>query len=240
MHSQRLAATASAATTSSRAATTRAQERMQSCQGLVRSVAWLVGKKLPPHVDMEDLISYGQLGLAQAARDFDPSVGSQFSTYAFHRIRGAIYDGLSQMNWFRWSDYHGSRYEQMADELLAVRSEGPTGDSRDCDAEGAWFVETTGAMAVCYLAVEGGTRTWRDPADADPADNLATQELVERLRLLIDGLPSDAKLLVQGVYFEGQSLADVAVRLNVSRSWACRLHARVLERLGRAMRQMSS
>ena len=43
------------------------QQLIVSCQGLVRSIAWKIRCKLPKHVDLEDLVSYGQLGLAEAA-----------------------------------------------------------------------------------------------------------------------------------------------------------------------------
>ena len=56
------------------------QQLMTSCQGLVRSIAWKIHQRLPAHVDLEDLVSYGQIGLAEAARDFDSGRGGQFST----------------------------------------------------------------------------------------------------------------------------------------------------------------
>ena len=76
------------------------QQLIESCQGLVRSLAWKIHQKLPRGVDLDDLIAYGQIGLAQAARDFDVSRGGQFSTFAWYRTRGAILDGLAQMSWF--------------------------------------------------------------------------------------------------------------------------------------------
>src|SRR5437867_7017327 len=76
------------------------QVLIEGCQGLVRSLAWKIHRKLPPHVELDDLIAFGQLGLVQAARDYDPSKGSKFITYAYYRIRGSIFDGLSKMAWF--------------------------------------------------------------------------------------------------------------------------------------------
>ena len=87
-------------------------------QGLVRSLALKIHRKLPPHVELDDLVAYGQIGLAEAARDFDPARGGRFSTYAYYRIRGAIYDGLSKMNWFSRSEYRRIRYNQMANDTL--------------------------------------------------------------------------------------------------------------------------
>ncbi|MGV2335702.1 MAG UNVERIFIED_CONTAM: hypothetical protein LVR18_16830 [Planctomycetaceae bacterium] len=62
---------------------------INGCQGLVRTIAWRVHQRLPKTVDLDDLIGYGQVGLAEAARDFDETKGSQFVTYAWYRVRGA-------------------------------------------------------------------------------------------------------------------------------------------------------
>src|SRR5687767_6547340 len=111
------------------------QQLIVSCQGLVRSIAWKIRCKLPKHVDLEDLVSYGQLGLAEAARDYDPSRGSQFTTFAYYRVRGAILDGLSKMGWFNRSDYHQGRYEQMANDVLGLEeSSGAQGAAVEEDA----------------------------------------------------------------------------------------------------------
>ena len=54
-------------------------------------------KKLPKHVDFEDLVSLGQVGLAEAARQCEPGRGVAFTTFAYYRVRCAIFDGLRQM-----------------------------------------------------------------------------------------------------------------------------------------------
>ena len=53
----------------------------EECQGLVRHLAQQVRRRLPSWVEMDDLIGYGQVGLMQAARDFDPARGNKFSTF---------------------------------------------------------------------------------------------------------------------------------------------------------------
>jgi RNA polymerase sigma factor for flagellar operon FliA len=60
---------------------------------LVRSVAAAVAARLPDHVSCDDLIGWGNIGLVDAARRFDPT-RANFRTFAKHRIRGAILDGL--------------------------------------------------------------------------------------------------------------------------------------------------
>src|SRR5579863_4087163 len=66
-------------------------------------IAARIRERLPQHVEMEDLVSAGVVGLLQATRSFDGSKNVQFKTFAKFRIRGAILDSLRETDW-------GSRY----------------------------------------------------------------------------------------------------------------------------------
>ena len=65
---------------------------------LVKAIAVRVHENLPVHVDLDDLIHAGILGLFDAASKYDPRKGS-FHSYAKHRIKGAILDSLRQLDW---------------------------------------------------------------------------------------------------------------------------------------------
>jgi RNA polymerase sigma factor for flagellar operon FliA len=67
---------------------------VESYLPLVGAIARTVSQRLPPSVEVDDLVQDGVLGLIGAVRRYDPSRGVVFSTYAGHRIRGAILDGL--------------------------------------------------------------------------------------------------------------------------------------------------
>jgi len=66
-------------------------------------IASRIRERLPQHVELEDLVSAGVIGLLEAARSFDSSKNVQFKTFAKFRIRGAILDSLRETDW-------GSRY----------------------------------------------------------------------------------------------------------------------------------
>jgi len=231
------------ATASGGAASEDPQKLMLGCQGLVKSLAWKIHRKLPPQVDLEDLIAFGQVGLAEAARNFDPARGGKFITYAYYRIRGAIFDGLCKMSWFSRHDYHASRYERMAGEVVRLEEEdsedaapGPEGDAR-------WLQGVSSALVVVYLATSRGSREdqgSREPAaeesSASPSARAMEREMEEKLRGLIDALPGDARTLIQGVYYEGLTLTEAGEKLGISKAWASRLHAKTLKRLAGALR----
>src|SRR5579872_1240386 len=94
------------------------QALIESCQGRVRSLALQVSRKFHGQFELDDLIADGQVGLAEAAQDFQPDRGAQFSTYAYYRVRGAIYDGISRMSWIGGKPPQSVRFQQFAGETL--------------------------------------------------------------------------------------------------------------------------
>lgn len=212
-------------------------------QGLVRSLAVQIHRRLPPQVDLEDLVGYGQIGLAEAARDFDPNRGGQFSTFAYYRIRGSIYDGLSKMTWFKRSQYHKMRYQRLAGEVLSVAADeaGPATNAPADDAQ--WLAKLAGTLAVIYLSSNAGSdddgpMDLPDPDAEAPQQKVIEHETSKKLHDLIDELPDDEGRLIRAAYFEGLTLKEAGERIGVSKAWASRLHARTLERLARSLRQI--
>src|ERR1700687_129654 len=66
---------------------------------LVKAIAVRVHENLPVHVDLDDLVHAGVLGLFDAASKFNPEKQVAFSSYGKHRIKGAILDSLRQLDW---------------------------------------------------------------------------------------------------------------------------------------------
>lgn len=215
---------------------------IESCRGLARSLAWKIHRKLPPSVELDDLIAYGEMGLAQAAADFDASQGVRFITYAHYRIRGAILDGLSKMSWFNRQDYHRSRYEVMASDLLALSSDDDDGPEIDDDADARWLRQMSGSLAMVCLASgedeDGRHRDLEARDDAGPDVSSMLAELRLKLRECVAGLPADARSLIEGAYFEGLTLQEAGERLGISKAWASRLHARALQSLAQSLRRV--
>ena len=82
----------------------------------VRSIAGKIKKTVAKEIEFEDLVEYGVIGLLEAADRFDAKHGVQFMTFAYYRIRGAIYDGLRGMGWMSRSEYTKARIEMRANE----------------------------------------------------------------------------------------------------------------------------
>jgi RNA polymerase sigma factor for flagellar operon FliA len=221
------------------------QQLIEDCQGLVRSLATRIHRHLPPYVDLEDLIAYGQVGLAEAARDFDPARGIKFSTFAYYRIRGTVYDGLAKMTWFSRPHYHRVRYEQMADELLRVESEEENENAwvdADLQSNMRWFRDLSRALTVVYLTTHGEREEETaqppliDQSTPAPPAVVIGRETRQMLHQLVEALPAEERDLIRATYFDELTLQEAGRRLGISKSWASRLHAKALKRLGRSLR----
>ena len=215
------------------------QSLIESCQGLVRSLALQVSRKFQGKFELDDLIAYGQVGLAEAAQDFQSDRGAQFSTYAYYRVRGAIYDGISRMSWIGGKPPQAVRFQQLAGETLEHSvHEHPADEARD-DAN--WLVDVTSRLAVVYLATSasGPSAIESQPApEAPPGAAIQNRELEEQLHRLIDALPDEQRSLIRLTYFDGLTLQDAAQKLGMSKSWASRLHGKCLQSLAHSLRQI--
>ena len=94
---------------------------------LVKAIAIRVHENLPVHVDLDDLVHAGILGLFDAASKFNPEKQVAFSSYAKHRIKGAILDSLRQLDWAsRDMRRRHKQVEAATRELAATLQRNPT------------------------------------------------------------------------------------------------------------------
>jgi RNA polymerase sigma factor for flagellar operon FliA len=94
---------------------------------LAKVIAIRVHDSLPVHVDLDDLIHAGVLGLFDAVEKFDPDKNVSFQGYAKHRIKGAILDSLRQLDWAsRDMRKRQKTIDSATRELMGVLGRAPT------------------------------------------------------------------------------------------------------------------
>jgi RNA polymerase sigma factor for flagellar operon FliA len=214
-------------------------QSVEECQGLVRSLALKIHRGLPRRVELDDLIGYGQVGLVEAANEFDASRGTRFATFAYYRIRGAIYDGLAKMTGMSRGHYQHVRYERGATEVLDESAQ--NGESNhgggDADSDLAWLRDIGRTLAVIHLVshldLPGSSleASLVDSVRFGPLARAMQNEQAQKVVDVIGRLAADEATMIRGVYFEGITLQDAGKKLGISKSWASRLHAKALERL---------
>jgi len=215
---------------------------------LVKYVAGRLGSGLPAHVDDEDLVSYGLLGLIGAIERYDPERDVKFETYAIARIRGAIIDELRALDWVPRSVRSRARdIERAIGELEAKLGRVPTDEeiatklgltqeeldeslseiSRSSIAalDELWTISGSGGDQVALID------TIEDTDAPDPQGALSQTELREAIADAIARLPEREKLVVTLYYYEELTLREIGEVLGVTESRVSQLHTKAILRL---------
>jgi RNA polymerase sigma factor for flagellar operon FliA len=188
---------------------------------LVAKIARRIHASCPHSVTtLEDLVGYGSIGLIEASKRYDPRLGGLFTTFAFHRIRGAIIDGIETSNWY--SRHEVRNYRKAID---GAESRKPfvtvilTGRS-------PWSTSLNEAAQPTLVPCLAST--------PDEDDDDTCSKLVPELPAILATLPTRERRVVELHYFQGLSLAEAGRRMNVSPTRACRLHMMALALLREA------
>ncbi|MCL7745419.1 RNA polymerase sigma factor FliA [Guyparkeria hydrothermalis] len=213
--------------------------------GLVKRVAFHLLGRLPSHIQAEDLIQAGMVGLLDAARLFDGDKGASFETYAGLRIRGAMLDEVRRNDWAPRSVYR--RQREIAQTVAEIESE--TGrearDAEVCERMGLTLDEYHAAMSdastvhVTSLdhAGEGENETYdvADPHSQQPDEALAENHFQRDLAGYIDELPERERLVMSLYYVDELNQKEIGAVLGVSESRVCQIHNKAIMRLKTAM-----
>lgn len=203
---------------------------------LVKFVAGRIGAGLPNSVDPGDLVSSGVFGLIDAIDRFDPERGVKFETFAAPRIRGAIYDGLRQLDWVPRSVRSRAREVERAFSLLEHEmGRGPTDEElaaqlRITEDELARWLASIAATTIGPLdrAVAAGyePESVESAGMEHPVAAIEDQELREVMRTEIRRLPEREKLVLSLYYDEGLTLAEIGDVLGVTESRVSQIHTK--------------
>ena len=215
---------------------------------LVKYVAGRLGSGLPAHVDEEDLVSYGLLGLIGAIERYDPDRDVKFETYAIARIKGAIIDELRSLDWVPRSVRARAREIERAMTALEAKLHRPPTDEEIANQVGITTEELEDSLtdisrssiaALDELWTIGGAGgdqvalidTIEDTEAPSPESSLSATELKEALGEAIARLPEREKLVVTLYYYEELTLREIGEVLGVTESRVSQLHTKAILRL---------
>lgn len=182
---------------------------------LARAIAVRVYENLPVHVELDDLVHAGVMGLFDAAQKFDGSKQVSFQGYAKHRIKGAILDSLRDMDWAsRDLRRRHKRLEEVTRELAAVMERNPTeqeiaekmGMNVDRWRQVAIELRMVGLLSASSRAPDDDNKTAPEfPAAATLNPDVLTgkRELQSVLSTTMKTLPERYQIVVR-LYYEGE------------------------------------
>jgi RNA polymerase sigma factor for flagellar operon FliA len=203
---------------------------------LVKRVAKHLVVRLGSDASFDDLAQDGLIGLMDAARKFDPSEDCTFESYATTRIRGAMFDGLRQLDRLSRSQRASvstleKTVARLTGQLGRIPSEGEIASAMGIPlAKAQSIVADAASSQVVYLEDFDDSDTFHEHSP----DALEVVER-ERMRLyvheLIDELSERDRLVVLMHYIGDMGVAEIAEQLNVTPARICQIRTRAIRKM---------
>lgn len=192
--------------------------------------------------DYEDLAHQGLIGLIEAVDRFDPKFNTRFSTYASLRIRGKILDYLRTTDWMPrtarkrtrliqntvttlWSENH----REPTEEEIAVQMGVGVDEVRQGLADSNRTLISLDMITGANSESDGSLHEYLgNEKEANPADTLETENLIEEMGVAILNLKEREKLILSLYYNDDLTFKEIGQVLDITESRVCQLHARAI------------
>jgi RNA polymerase sigma factor for flagellar operon FliA len=214
------------------------EELIEKYTPLVRSIAFQIKQRLRVPLDVDELIQDGRIGLLEAADRFDSKLGVSFKTFAYYRVKGAIYDGLRKMDVISRRKnsklmFESAATEFLADENLRGNPEARRTTVKDEMNEIAGLI--SGLVPIYMLTSDAMDRFEHEQSGRTQQEEVELKQEKGELKKALRQLPAKERQLLEFHYYEDLTLEQAASKLGLSKSWASRLHAKAISKLQKSL-----
>jgi RNA polymerase sigma factor for flagellar operon FliA len=218
----------------------------------VEALARRMAASMPNSIDIGDLVQDGVLGLIDAAHRFDEARGIKFETFAERRVRGAMIDALRKDAWPRGVRRQRRELDAAREQLRRELGHEPSmadlaakvgSDEKRLSRTIVRIntIEATSPMATGEHFDESGLPTALVPSEPDAPDKAyEKQELRERVRSAVAGLPAREQKVIALYYYGEVTMKEIGAEIGVNESRVSQLHARAIRRLRESLGEMGS
>jgi RNA polymerase sigma factor for flagellar operon FliA len=216
---------------------------------LVKAIAIRVHQNLPVHVDLDDLIHAGVLGLFDAVTKYDGAKNVVFHAYAKHRIKGAILDSLRQLDWAsRDLRKRQKKVDATVRELSTKLGRTPS-DLEVAQEMGVGIerwrrmqmeMRTVGPVSATPAADQEGERSqeFAEKPDYQPDHIVEHKELQSTLARAIGTLPARYQKVVSLYYTDDMTMKEIGDVLGVNESRVSQIHKTALLKMQVALQSV--
>jgi RNA polymerase sigma factor FliA len=200
--------------------------------------AMLYGQRSGHDVQFDDYLQLARLGLLEAMERYDPSTGASFRGYAYHRVRGAVLDGVARLT---------ERQQQMVvrRRVLAERAASVAATTSDESGETGsppvgsllgpalfdYLADVGVGLALGFMLENGGMWASGDSAASGTDPHYQAIELRQtrvQLGSLVEQLAAPERRVIALHYQQGHAFDDIARELNVTKGRISQIHKRAL------------
>jgi RNA polymerase sigma factor for flagellar operon FliA len=216
---------------------------------LVKRIAYHLLNRLPPTVQIDDLIQAGMVGLLEAASNFDAEMGASFETFAGIRIRGSMIDEIRRSDWTPRSVHR--KFRSVSEAIRKIENE--TGeDAKDADVALALgislgdyhqiLIDSSSSRIYSIDTMEENTQDAAIPSSSEitPEEAFSQSEYQQQLAEAIRQLPEKEQLVMSLYYDDELNFREIGEILDVTESRICQLHGQALLRVKARMSDWNS
>ena len=203
----------------------RDEELILAHLGMVKRVAVHLKARIPPFMEVDELVQVGMIGLIEAARAFDPTKGVAFESYAHSRVRGAMIDEVRRLSFLprsavAFNKSHNSANQALATELGRAPTQAELAEFMGRELES--FEKDRGSArqfeTYSMEVVSEEVMNIREQESRQPDALVEESQMMNALTEAIDGLPERDKLVISLYYVEELNLREIGEVLGVSES----------------------
>jgi len=202
---------------------------------LVKRIAHQICSRLPPNVEVDDLIQEGLTGLLDALNRYEPQANLAFEAYARTRIRGAIYDSCrkndilprNQRDELEGIEKITRKLEQ---NLGRHPSEKEIASSAEITIQ-AYHAIMANMVHLMPLDDLSDELFPTESDDSDPLRSVAMSQLAERIAVILEGLPENERLVFGLHYQEDLSYREIAQVMNITPGRISQIHTQGMIRI---------
>jgi len=212
--------------------------------GLVKRIAYHLITRLPTNIQVDDLIQSGMVGLIEAAKNYDPSQGASFETYAGIRVRGAMLDDVRHADWSPRSLHRKMR--QVREAIRDIENE--TGrdakdqeiaDRLEISIDEYYVIRRDSSNAQIFsldqAEDDSGQQNRIKSSQSEPLESLQDSRFKTSLAEVITTL-SEREQMVMSLYYNDElNLKEIGLVLEISESRVCQIHGQALSNIRNKM-----
>ena len=221
---------------------------------MIKYIAQRIAVRLPSHVDVNDLMSSGMIGLIDALEKFNPDRDIQFKTYAEFRIKGAILDELRSLDWVPRSvrqkiNQLEDVYSSLEQNLKRAATDEEVAEFLGVEMEELYHMLKK-ANGISLIGMESLGKDLSDEErmnliesltgsrKTDPSVLLKAKEIKDITAKAIEELPEKERIVVSLYYYEELTMKEIGKVLDITESRVSQVHTRAILRLRGKLRKV--